>query len=355
VTPCPTPGPTLSKTRPVNREDNKANKASAVERPVRIEFFGLNAIPYCDALSELRSASEPVDISKMPDTDATERATTILKERLASRGYLRARVEAVRDEEARQVLFVVNEGERLSLSDIRFEGNRVFTTEELSQNYKGCVTQYAHDGFNGEVNDYCERLLANFMRSRGYLQARVQSANKISGRGIGVIVKVDEGPLYRLGQIKIEGNETLTPEQVRSRLDLREGDVANGEKIGKWLFDDLKSVYGEMGFIEYTAEPIPTFNRESGKVDFELVIEEGQRFKLSSIEFSGNTANSLNPGEVFLLKEGDYFNEVLFRESIKRLNDSGWFELVDEDKDVDYKKNPEEHAVSLVVKLKSKN
>src|SRR5215813_11934684 len=64
VTPCPTPGPTLSKTRPVNREDNKANKASAAERPVRIEFFGLNAIPYCDALSELRSASEPVDISK---------------------------------------------------------------------------------------------------------------------------------------------------------------------------------------------------------------------------------------------------------------------------------------------------
>jgi len=270
-------------------------------------------------------------------------------------GYLRGRVQAVRDEEARQVLFVVNEGERLSLSDIRFEGNRVFTTEELSQNYKGCVTDYSHDGFNGEVNDYCERLLANFMRSRGYLQARVQSANQISDRGIVVIVKVDEGPVYRLGQIKIEGNQALTSAQVRTSLDLREGDVADGDKLGKWLFDDLKSVYGEMGFIQYTAEPVPTFKSESGVVDFAVTIDEGPRFTLSSIEFDGFTAKTPNPRDLFVLKEGDFYNESLLRVSIKRLNDSGWFELIDSDKDVEYKTDDDEHFVKLLVKLKSKN
>src|SRR4030095_7021219 len=281
ATPCPGSGSTVVKAK--NLAGQQAAKPPAEEQKVRIEFLGLSAIPYCDALRVLQSEDVPVTTKKMPDAKTTERASAVLKTQLESKGYLRARVEAVLDEEARLVLFVVNEGERLSLADVKFEGNRVFTTDELSETYKGCLTRFSRDGFNGEVHDYCGRVLESELRSRGYLQARVQAANEIVSQGIVRKLKVDEGVLYRIGQIKIDGNKAITSDQVRSRLDLREGDIANGDKLGEWLFADLKNGYGDIGFIEYMAEIVPTFKND-GVVDFEVVIEEGHRFTLKSIE-----------------------------------------------------------------------
>jgi outer membrane protein insertion porin family len=353
ATPCPGPSSTKLKTSK-NLAGQQAAKPSAEEQKVRIEFLGLSAIPYCDALRALQNEPDPVTTKKMPDAKTTERASAVLKMQLESKGYLRAHVEAVRDEEVRLVLFVVNQGERLSLAEVKFEGNRVFTTDELSQIYKGCLTRFSSDGFNGEIHDYCGRVLESELRSRGYLQARAQAENLISAQGVVRKLRVDEGVLYRVGQIKIDGNEALTSDQVRSRLDLREGEVANGEKLGKWLFEDLKNVYGDNGFIEYTAEIVPTFKND-GVVDFEVVIDEGHRFTLKSIEFDGYTAKTGNPHDLFVLREGNVYNESLFRESIKRLNESGSFEWIDRDKDVDYLTDAEEHTLKLVVKVRSKN
>ena len=55
----------------------------------------------------------------------------------------------------------------------------------------------------------------------------------------------------------------------------------------------LKKAYGELGFIEYTAEPEPEFkaaaNSDSeGVVDFKVYIEEGQRFRIQTIKFLGS-------------------------------------------------------------------
>ena len=75
---------------------------------------------------------------------------------------------------------------------------------------------------------------------------------------------------------------------------LNKGDVANGEKIGKALFENLKKYYGQQGFIEYTAEPTPSFKDnpqkpDEGIVDFVITIEEGKQFSLRRLEFIGNT------------------------------------------------------------------
>jgi len=48
-----------------------------------------------------------------------------------------------------------------------------------------------------------------------------------------------------LGNIKIEGAEVVSAEEIKSTLGLQRGDVANGEKIGKALFEDLKKLYAE--------------------------------------------------------------------------------------------------------------
>jgi outer membrane protein assembly factor BamA len=84
--------------------------------------------------------------------------------------------------------------------------------------------------------------------------------------------------IYRLGEITIEGAEAVAPEAVRVMFDSRQGDLASGEAIGKWLYEDLKKTYSEMGYIQYTAEPVPEFKapvagKDEGVVDFKVFVE----------------------------------------------------------------------------------
>jgi outer membrane protein insertion porin family len=181
----------------------------------------------------------------------------------------------------------------------------------------------------------------------------------ITAQGLAITVPVDEGVLYRLGKIKIEGAEALTPGEVRARLGAQEGDVADGDRIAKWLFEDVKSIYGEMGFIQYMSEPIPTFksNPQSDKegiVDLVVSIEEGKRFTLRSLTLIGELLSEEELGELFLIRVGDIYNERLFAESIKRLNDSGRFEPLDKDKDADFRTDEEEGTVGIVIKLRKR-
>src|SRR5678810_1504628 len=96
--------------------------------------------------------------------------------------------------------------------------------------------------------------------------------------GLRVTIPIIEGKVYRLGEFKVEGNSIFSEAQIRAVIGLEKGDIANGEKVSKGLFENLKKFYGGQGFIEYTAEPVPTFkdnpqNPNEGIVDFAVTIE----------------------------------------------------------------------------------
>ena len=83
------------------------------------------------------------------------------------------------------------------------------------------------------------------------------------------------------------------------------------------MFENLKKFYGQQGFIEYTAEPVPTFkdnpqNPNEGIVDFVVTIEEGKQFTLRRLEFVGNTFTRDNVlRREVLINEGDIYNQTL--------------------------------------------
>ncbi|HET6893691.1 MAG TPA: BamA/TamA family outer membrane protein, partial [Pyrinomonadaceae bacterium] len=175
--------------------------------------------------------------------------------------------------------------------------------------------------------------------------------------GLRVTIPIVEGKLYRIGEMKIEGNSIYSEDQIRSVIGLNKGDVANGEKIGKALFENLKKVYGSQGFIEYTAEPSPTFkdnpqNPNEGIVDFTITIEEGKQFTLRRLEFLGNTFTRDNVlRREVLINEGDIYNQTAWEYSVVKLNQSGYFEPIDKDKDADFRTNEEEATVDINLKV----
>ena len=324
-----------------------------------LRFIGLTSFPESDAIKFIREAvGVGLRPDRMPDAETADKAAGALKKLLSTKGHAYAVVNVIRDEQFNSVTFHVTEGQRLSLADIRFEGTKVFSPGELKAITRACLSrsEKSENLYEQEFLEYCLRNAANFIRNQGYLQAKFDELKSdVIGNGMVASVKVEEGSLYRLGQVTIEGADHVSAEAIRAMLPLSQGEVVVADIISKWLFEDLKKSYADRGYIEYTAEPVPDFRKASefeGVVDFKIMIEEGERFTLRSIELEGErlpTAKFLNASP---LQPGDIYNASAFDAFVNQLNQTGLFEPIDKDKDSDFRVNNEERLVSIHLKLR---
>src|SRR6266849_5175993 len=264
-----------------------------------LQFEGLKSVPESDVLKAFRERRVGISKESIYDPGKARNAIRVLKELLASHGHPNATIEQRREDVSNTsvaLTFVINEGERVRVVEVQFEGNSIFSDKKLRGAIKhvkeaGVMSrrrgQYILD--RGRL-EYDLRQVDNYMRSKGYLQARHGEARVESvgprrtgfpilplpflsstDEGLRVTVPIIEGKLYRLGEMKIEGNSIFSEDAIRGYIGLQKNDVANGEKIGKALYENLKKVYGSQGFIEYTAEPTPTFKENPQKPDEGIV------------------------------------------------------------------------------------
>ena len=350
-----------------------------------LQFEGLKSVPESDVLKTFRERRVGVSKESIYDPVKVNNAKRVLKELLAAHGHPNATIEARLDEvsaTSTAITFEIHEGERVRVVEIQFEGNNIFKDGQLRGAMKyvkeaGLITRFrGQDILDREKLEVDLRSVDNYMRSKGYLQAR-HGEPRVEGvgprrtgfpilpipflssvdEGLRVIVPISEGKLYRIGELKVEGNSIFSESAVRAVIGLNKGDVANGEKIGKALFEQLKKYYGGQGFIEYTAEPTPTFkenpqNPNEGIVDFLISIEEGKQFTLRRLEFIGNTFTRDNVlRREVLVNEGDIYNENLWEYSVVKLNQLGYFDPIDKDKDAERRTNEEEATVDINLKV----
>ncbi len=350
-----------------------------------LTFEGLKSVAESDVLKAFREKRVGVSKESIYDPVKVRNAMRVIKELLAAHGHPNATVEE-RGEEvsatSRAITFVVHEGERVRVVEVQFEGNMNFSDGKLRGAMKyvkeaGLITRFrGQDILDREKLDADLRLVDNYMRSKGYLQARhgeprIESLGprrtgfpilplpflSSTDEGLRVSVPIIEGKVYRLGDLKVEGNSIFSEAQVKAVVGLNKGDIADGERISKALFENLKKYYGREGFIEYTAEPVPSFkdnpqNPNEGIVDFVVTIEEGKQFTLRRLEFIGNTFTRDNVlRREVLINEGDIYNQVNWEYSVVKLNQLGYFNPIDKDKDVDIRTNEEEATVDLNLKV----
>lgn len=362
---------------------------TVVELPIirDIQFEGLKSVPESDVLKAFREQRVGVSKEAIFDPVKTRNAVRVLKELLAEKGHPNATIEVRNDEvsaTSTAITFVINEGDRVRVVEIQFEGNQVFSDGKLRAQMKyvreaGLISRFkGTDILDRRRLDEDLRRVAFYMRSKGYLQARTGEP-RIEGLGrrttgffiplpmlsstdeaLRVTIPVIEGRVYRIGELKVEGNSIFSEQVIRNVIGLKQGDIANGERIGKSLYEDLKKLYGSQGFIQYTAEPEPTFkdnpsNPNEGIVDFTISIDEGKQFTLRRLEFLGNTFTRDNVlRREVILNEGDIYSQSAFEYSVLRLNQLGYFEPIDKEKDVDFRTNEEEGLVDVNLKVQER-
>ena len=139
------------------------------------------------------------------------------------------------------VTFEIKEGDRVRVVEVQFEGNTVFSDGKLRGAMKyvkeaGLISRFkGQDILDREKLDVDLRLVDNYMRSKGYLQAR-HGEPRVEGvgprrtgfpilplpflssvdEGLRVTIPIVEGKLYRIGEMKIEETPFSRIRSVRS-------------------------------------------------------------------------------------------------------------------------------------------
>jgi len=242
-----------------------------------------------------------------------------------------------------------------------FDGNKVFTQLELLDVANTCLDRAIDASHPYETSqlDYCLNKVVSRMHERGYLQARLGKTLYERTENVSkATVPVVEGPLFRVGEIKIENTKVLAPAQILELIGLRAGDIADGTKLATAIYERTKEAYGNLGYIRYTAEITPTFQvkegADEGVADFTITVDEDAQFRIRSIKFSGGDSktNDLLRREL-MVRDGEVYNSDLFSKSITRMNNTGLYDRID-DRDIEYKTDEKAALLDVTIRLKKK-
>ena len=357
-----------------------------------LQFKGSKAIQESDILKEFREKRVGISKEAVYDPVKARNATRILREMLASKGFPNAKVTVQEDEVSATsiaVTFNIEQGNRSRIINIQFDGNEKFKDSELRNaltlvKQTGIITRFkGQDILDLRKLQYdLQKNVRAYMFSKGYFQARIGEP-EVVGLGykrtglpliknlpipvltsmddtLKIIVPVTEGRIFRVGELKVEGNSIFSEQQILGYVGLKKGEIADGKRLQDAVYEDLKKVYGGQGFVQYNAEFEPDFkdnptNPNEGIVDITISIDEGKQFSLRRLEFTGNTfTRDRVMRREFLINEGDIYNQNYLEISVARLNQTQYFDPIDKEQDVEIRTDEENGNVDLIVKVKEK-
>lgn len=350
------------------------------ERPLirEIVYEGMKSFKESDVLEKFRdmkvglSRDSAFDPAKLPK--ARQALRLLLETNGRPLGTVETEVDSISTASVKLV-FQIDEGPKVRIGKIDFEGNTVFSDAELRSSLeldkeRGPIVMFK--GLDKYIPDKLEydvytNLLAKY-REHGYMMAKAGSpkVDIVEGpRGIlwgfrktkqqyYIMIPIEEGDQFRVGKFEVNGVQTFSQAVVQRSFGAKEGDVLNYTQM-KDSVDKLKELYSTLGFLDMDARPEIDPHMGTKTVDVTISVTEGKRYIVNQINFSGNTKTRDKVlRREFLLEEKQDFNGDLLKYSIRRLNQLGFFDKIEE-KDYDVIKRPQEGEVNVLVKVKERS
>ena len=215
-----------------------------------------------------------------------------------SRGYYLAQVTI--DEEELQdgvVLFLVREGQRVQVTDIRFRGNETFTNGQLVRRVSTKRTGLLKKGpLDYEKLDADVASLVRWYLDHGFLDVRTDREVIISSDGREAIVTflIDEGPRHRLRKVRMINLDDpgapmiLSSEQAAGLMRIKPGDVYSVDKLRSSV-ESIREAYWALGFYDVFVNTRERRAVETPEVDLEISVSAGDRFRTGEVIIQGNS------------------------------------------------------------------
>ncbi len=325
------------------RVDNAEDDAIDVIFEV-ISKYTIERITYSgnDSYSDSRLASKGeleagVSLDEYEVSVAADKIQTYYVEKGYPDVIVEDRIQRDEDTGYATIVFDVDEGNNVKITDIRFNGNEAFSDRKLRKaletkqsNWLSWLTgsgKFDETKFKEDLE-----ILRAYYRNRGYLDVVVNEdlvdLDYKSSSKLEITVDVVEGELYSLGEMSIENATIFTSGELLAAVRVKSGDPFSPEKIDE-AATAIREYYTSRGYLDagVRAERVP--NMDTRGIDVVFRVRESEKFYVESIKVEGNTITktrviirelALRPGDVFDLKRMEtserrltntrYFGEV---------------------------------------------
>jgi outer membrane protein insertion porin family len=247
------------------------------------------------------------------------------------------------------VQLVVYVLEKPTIRTIDYTGLNAVTLSDVDERLKkakvGLTVESQYDATRVKR---AEDVLKDLLSEHGHQFATIKTEVKtIPPSSVGITFRIKEGPTVKVGKIAFDGNYNLSDHILRNAM-------VNSKPIGiphsvilENLFartfdaskldedtERVRAAYRERGyFMAETSDPTTHVRDEGGlnwftlrpstgkRIDILMPVEEGERYKLGGITFTGNKAfnNTRALRAQFVQKDGDWFNATLFQKGLENL------------------------------------
>lgn len=211
-----------------------------------------------------------------------------------------------------QVVLLFSVSELPTIAQVRFEGNARFKDDELAKE----ISVAAGSPLERFAIEQGRDAILNLYRSKGHNDAQVTIDEPALRTDRVLVYRIVEGPRVRVRKVRFEGNVHYSSWVLNSKITTRRS---------LWIFNpglydpdqvaqdelSLQAYLRGQGYMDARVSHRLGFDPAGEKLTLTFLIEEGTRYAVRNIAFTGNTvisdaefsaAISLNPG-MFLRQE----------------------------------------------------
>ena len=274
----------------------------------------------------------------------------------------------------KNVVFYIEEGENIQLSEVILTGNKAVSSDEIKnimKNQEHWFFSWAGSSGTLRTDVLKEDLesIRNLYYDRGYIQVQVndpvieerpytEHAYEFMGQPdtyattneVALRIHIQEGDQFRVGSVTMKGNVIINSDDLQKELMLRKGEIFSRAVLRQ----DVARIMDSYDALSRPfASVVPLFNIDQVKktVAITIEIEEGGEVRIGRIDITGNNKSRDKViRREMRLDEGDLYSKKALKRSYERINNLNFFEVVD----IAPERRLQEPVMDLNVKVKEK-
>jgi len=235
--------------------------------------------------------------------------------------------------------FYIDEGKISKIKEINIIGNTQFDTQDILKQISLKTTNYMSwwnkdDRYSRQVLMGDLEKIKSFYMDKGYLDFKIQSSQvsiSKTKKNVYINISIDEGKKYNIGKIQISGSilDNFNVDEIKKEIKFSPGDIFNRKLVNESV-KGMSHLLGNYGYAFANVNPVPFVDKEARKVDFNFVVEHGNKIYVRRVNIVGNesTKDEVIRREIRQY-EASYFSQEKIDLSVLRLNRTEYFEKVD--------------------------
>lgn len=227
----------------------------------------------------------------------------------------------------------IEEKTRVKVTSVKIVGNKAIKSGDIQ---KAMSTKpaswilfrsgvFKDDVFQDDIDN-----IKGMYDDKGYLDVEVNPVMdyKNDGTTLDIIIDINEGKLYTVGELSVTGNLVMPEKDVMSKISSKPGKPFSVRMVRNDV-NSIRQYYFQYGYLNVVINAERNLNQSTGKIDINIDIDPKDVVYVGKVEVRGNQKTR----EIIIRREirlypGEKFDGEKIKRSKERIYNLGFFENV---------------------------